>query len=117
MKLKISFELELENEDFSKEKFLDDIEQAVIKFSEITHGDIKKVIIKEKQKMKNLQVYVSSKARNYDGDGWEILVKVKDITDKGVQFSDEYLFFTNSRLSRMKCLKRKHMMKVKQYNI
>ena len=50
-------------------------------------------------------------------DGWEILVKVKDITDKGVQFSDEYLFFTNSRLSRMKCLKRKHMMKVKQYNI
>lgn len=54
--------------------------------------------------MKNLQVYVSSKARNYDGDGWEILVKVKDITDKGVQFSDEYLFFTNSRLSRMKCL-------------
>lgn len=55
--------------------------------------------------MKNLQVYVSSKARNYDGDGWEILVKVKDITDKGVQFSDEYLFFTNSRLSSMKCLK------------
>ena len=54
--------------------------------------------------MKNLPVYVSSKARNYDGDGWEILVKVKDITDKGVQFSDEYLFFTNSRLSRMKCL-------------
>ena len=55
--------------------------------------------------MKDLQVYVSSKARNYDGDSWEILVKVKDVTEKGVQFSDEYLFFTNSRLSRMKCLK------------
>ena len=55
--------------------------------------------------MKNLQVYVSSKARNYDGDGWKILVKVKDITDKGVQFSDEYLFSTNSRLSSMKCLR------------
>lgn len=48
MKLKISFELEIENEEFSKEKFLDDIEQAVIKFSEITHGDIKKVTVKEK---------------------------------------------------------------------
>lgn len=48
MKLKISFELEIENEEFSKEKFLDDIEQAIIKFSEITHGDIKKVTVKEK---------------------------------------------------------------------
>ena len=48
MKLQIKFDIEIENEEFSKEKFLDDIEQAVIKFSEITHGDIKKVTVKEK---------------------------------------------------------------------
>ena len=51
--------------------------------------------------MKELQISVSSRSRNYDGDNWEIIVKVQN----GLQFSYEYLFFTNSRLTRMKCLK------------
>ena len=48
MKLKVIIELEVDDEEYSIEGFSDDIEQATIKFSEITHGDIKKVTVKEK---------------------------------------------------------------------
>ena len=47
MKLEVSFEVEIKDVDFSKEKFIEDCEKAIIKFSEITCGDIKKVIVKE----------------------------------------------------------------------
>lgn len=62
MKLKVIIELEVDDEEYSIEGFSDDIEQATIKFSEITHGDIKKVTVKEKWKMKISRLFAGSMA-------------------------------------------------------